>query len=195
MIAPESSDAYLRVNEIKNYLYCPRVSYYGLCLDMDRETDLSHAGVCAEQEAKRLMKRRKRALHAVHEGTRRYDVTLVSHRYRIVGRIDEIVDSAEGVYLVDYKDTSHDYGYWRMQMTAYRLAAIESGLNVLNCFVYTIPDQQYVPVVITAADERKLHGLIDSLLQMATSERCPPAVDKPGKCRSCQYANFCGDVF
>jgi CRISPR-associated exonuclease Cas4 len=190
-----ATDTYLRINEIKNYLYCARTVYYALCLGIDRETDLSHAGIDAEHTTKQRMRRRKGALHAVHGGERRFDVPLVSERYRLVGRLDELVVTSEGVYLVDYKDTDRDYGYWRMQMLAYRLAVEESGAQVLGCYIYSIPAQEYQLVEFRAGDERKLLALIDAIQRMLVDEHCPPPVEQIGKCRSCQYANFCGDVF
>lgn len=186
---------YTRINEIKNYLYCPRISFYTLCLRIDRETDLSLGGIAAEKRTKQLMKRRKNALHTVYNGIRHFDVLLESHRHHFLGRIDEIVETDEGVYLVDYKDTPHDYGYWLMQMTAYRLAALENGMDVLGCYVYIIPDQVFQPISPTMANERRLIALIKSIEEMVLSECCPPAVDKIGKCRSCQYVRICGDIY
>src|SRR5579871_6411125 len=77
---------YLRINELKNYTYCPRISFYALCLGIDRETGLSRAGIDAEAETKVRMKRRKQALHSVKEGERHFDVTVYSHTLQLVGR-------------------------------------------------------------------------------------------------------------
>jgi CRISPR-associated exonuclease Cas4 len=189
-----TTDGYLRINEIKNYLYCPRISYYLLCLHLDRTTDLSEGGIRSEQHVKRLMQRRKTALHAVHDGERQYDVTLVSHRHRLIGRIDEIVETARGVYLVDYKDTDQDYGYWQAQMTAYRFAAVEMGMTVRGCYIYTIPTKTYHEVNITGRVEKQVTAILAALHKMTQDEVMPPPVDHAGKCRSCQYQNFCGDV-
>ena len=112
MIAPPDEEllsTYLRINELKNYAYCPRISFYTLCLGIDRETGLSKMGIEAEAEVKTRMKRRKHALHAVVDGQRHFDVTVFSHTYRIVGRLDEVVEAADGIYLIDYKDTDRDY--------------------------------------------------------------------------------------
>lgn len=188
-------DRYLRINEIKNYLYCPRISYYALCLRLDRETDLSRGGIESEQQTKRLMKRRKQALHAVHDGIRQFDVHLVCSRYLLVARLDELIETAAGVYLVDYKDTDKDYGYWKVQMAAYQAAVEEAGMRVLGCYVYTIPAKKYHPVVIQPSDLHKLEAIVFALRDMVTVERCPPPAEQIGKCRSCQFANFCNDIF
>jgi CRISPR-associated protein Cas4 len=190
-----NSDDYLRINEIKNALYCPRISYYTLCLNIDRETDLSREGIAAEQTTKRRMQRRKQALHAIHEGERYFDLSLVSHRLRLVGRLDEWVKTEAGVYLVDYKDSTQDYGYWRLQMCAYRMAAEEMGERVLGAYIYSIPTKAYSEVVTTRKDMARLETLVGELRVMIEQERCPPPVSQVGKCRSCQYCRFCNDVF
>lgn len=190
-----NTDHYLRINEIKNYIYCPRISYYGLCLGLDRETGLSQMGVAAEAEVKGRMRRRKTALHAVVDGERHYDVPLVSHEARLIGRIDELIAVETGVYLVDYKDTDRDYGYWRAQMCAYRLCAVESGFGpVLGCSVYSIPTRQYHEVNFTRRDERTVLHLRDAVEALVMSEICPPPTPHTGKCRACQYRRFCNDV-
>jgi CRISPR-associated protein Cas4 len=190
-----NTDHYLRINELKNYLYCPRISYYLLCLRLDRETDLSKAGQAAESTTKQRMKRRKQALHAVHAGERRFDVPLVSHRHAVLGRLDEMVVTDEGVYLVDYKDTDKDYGYWHVQMWAYRQAAQEMGYKVLGCYIYSIPKKAYQPLTFKAQHEQTFLRIRQQVADMVENERCPDPVDHIGKCRSCQYARFCNDVF
>jgi CRISPR-associated exonuclease Cas4 len=190
-----NTDHYLRINEIKNYYYCARITYYALCLRLDRETGLSRMGVAAEAEVKGQMRRRRTALHAVVQGERRYDVALVSHTVRLTGRIDEMVITGGGSYLVDYKDTARDYGYWRAQMCAYRLCAAEQGLGpVLGCYVYTIPTQQYQEVRLTRRDEADVMGVRDAVEAMVGHEVCPPPTPHTGKCRTCQYRRFCNDV-
>lgn len=195
-IDPNNTDYYWRVNELKNMLYCPRISFYTLCLGIDRETGHSKVGIQAEAETKRKMRRRKHALHAVVEGERHFDVAVVNHELRLVGKLDEVVVTSDGLYLVDYKDTDKDYGYWRVQMTAYRLCLHSMiDLPILDAFVYAIPSQQYIQVKSTRRDEKKLNNLLDVLGTMVNTEQCPPPTAKQGKCRSCQYQRFCNDIF
>ncbi|MBN8593109.1 MAG: CRISPR-associated protein Cas4 [Anaerolineae bacterium] len=190
-----NTDDYLRINELKNYLYCPRISYYGLCLRLDRETHLSSGGIRAEASTKEKMKRRKGALHAIHAGEREFDVLVVHEGLRLIGRLDEVVRTAEGVYLVDYKDTDKDYGYWGVQMMAYRLGMEASGEQVLGSSIYSIPKQSYTEVKPTSRQRQQLEEAVQALAQMVAMERCPAATDHCGKCQSCQYARFCNDVF
>jgi len=186
---------YLRINEIKNYLYCGRISYYTLCLMLDRTTDLSEGGIREEKEAKQLMKRRKNALHAVHDGTRQFDVDVVHHELRYVGKVDEIVTTQAGIYLVDYKDTDRDYGYWQVQMMGYQLATEAMGYTVLGCYVYIIPKKEYKQVTFKPKHRQQLTDILSALREMVDKERMPEATTNTGKCLSCQYARLCNDVF
>lgn len=186
---------YLRINEIKNYLYCGRISYYKLCLMLDIETDLSKGGIREEQIAKKQMKRRKNALHAVHAGTRHFDVDVAHHDMRYVGKLDEMVITDGGVYVVDYKDTDRDYGYWQVQMLAYQLATEAMGHTVLGCYVYIISKKEYKQITFKPKHHHQLTSILADLREMVVSERMPEATDHTGKCLSCQYARWCGDVF
>ncbi len=186
---------YLRINELKNYTYCPRISFYALCLGLDRETGLSRTGIKAEAETKVRMKRRKHALHSVKEGQRHFDVTVYSHTLQLVGRLDEIVETSDGLYLIDYKDAVHDHGYWELQMGAYRRCAEETlKQTVLGLFVYDIGNQTYQPVNVTARAERQIRDIVAALHQMIDREICPPPTPHVGKCNVCQYIRFCNDI-
>lgn len=190
------TSTYLRINEIKNYLYCPRIAFYALCLRIDRETGLSQMGIQAEAKAKQRVQRRKGAIHAIHQGIRHFDVPVISHHYRLIGKLDEVVETETGLYLIDYKDTSQDYGYWQVQMCAYQVCVQElKSTPVLGCYIYSIPTQKYSPVKITPRDLQYLLELVERLDQLLISEVCPEPTPHIAKCRSCQYARFCNDVF
>lgn len=188
------TDHYLRINEIKNYCYCPRIPFYALCMGIDRETALSRMGIEREGQTKQRMKRRKHALHAVHDGARQMDVSVVHHELRLVGRIDEIVNTEEGVYVVDYKDTDRDYGYWRVQMLAYQRCLEAVGHKVLGCYVYTIPDQIYHLLKLTARDENRLKNILEVLWDMVEREVIPEPTTDLQRCRTCPYERLCNDV-
>lgn len=187
---------YWRINELKNFLYCARIAYYALVLGIDRTTGSSEAGIAAEEETRELMQRRRKALHAVVSGERRLSVPLVSHQLQLVGKLDEMIVAPDGVYLVDYKDTDRDYGYWQAQMTAYRLCAEEEpGVKVLECYIYTIPTRQYHLIPASAQGQRVLEKTLAFLRELTNTEVCPPPTPQIGKCRTCQYQRFCNDVF
>lgn len=187
-------DHYLRINEIKNYSYCFRIAYYTLCMRLDRETGLSSMGTLAEVETKRKMRRRQHALHAIVNGERHYNVMLISHKQRLIGRLDELIVTNNGCYLIDYKDTNRDHGYWKTQMCAYKICAAEQGFHVLGCYIYTIPTQQYVEIHPTPRDEKRVIQLRDTIEQMITTEICPDPTPHYSKCHVCQYRRFCNDV-
>jgi len=189
-----STDDYLRINEIKNYLYCPRIPYYALCMRTDRETSLSHMGVEHEATAKTRMKRRKYALHTIQRGRRLLDVPVVHHDMRLIGRIDEVVETNSGVYLVDYKDTDRDFGYWHVQIAAYQQCLESMGYLVLDSYIYSIPDQRYHTIKPTNRNRVKLAEIVETLQAMIVREVMPPPTPHHQKCQTCQYERFCNDV-
>ena len=187
-------DNYFRINEIKNYLYCPRIPFYALCLHIDRETALSRAGIESEGITKKKMKRRKHSLHAIHDGIRHFDVPVVLDNYALIGMIDEVIETDTGCYIVDYKDTDQDYGYWKIQLYAYRLGIEASGQQVLGCYVYTIPNQTYLEVKFSKRETKKLAEITKALQDMIDEQICPPPTAHEKKCHTCQYVHFCNDV-
>ena len=192
---PVDTTAFLRINELKNALYCMRISYYALCLDLDRITRLAELGVEAEQETKHRMKRRKHALHSIVDGERYLSVPVWSAELQLVGQVDELIIAEDGVYVVDYKDTVQDYGYWAVQMAAYGHCVRECfEVEVKGSYVYTIPDMTYHEVNITRRTTQKLTDILDQLYEMIQTQRCPPPAKQIGKCRSCQFSRFCNDV-
>jgi CRISPR-associated exonuclease Cas4 len=191
-----TTDHYLRINELKNYVYCPRITFYELCLDLNRATRLAELGIEAEKETKKRMRRRKHALHAITDGVRHLDVMVVSHAHRLIGKVDEVVETPAGLHVVDYKDTDRDYGYWKIQMQGYALCTAETlGRPILGTYIYIIPTQTYRPVKLTARDMKKLTTVIKCIETMLAQEICPPPTPHAGKCRTCQYRRFCNDVF
>jgi CRISPR-associated protein Cas4 len=189
-------DHYLRINEIKNYLYCARTAFYTLCMGLDRQTSLMQIGMEQEEATKQRMKRRKHALHAIHDGAERhFSIPIYHDGLRIVGQLDEAVQVPDGLYLVDYKDQQQDMGYWRVQMLAYRLCVQSMGQTVLGCYVYTLGDQTYHEIKPTKRDEKKLRDTITALWGLIEQDVCPPPTTKHAKCRSCRYLRFCNDIF
>ena len=188
------TDYYWRINELKNYIYCPRIAYYALCLGLDRNTAVAQAGIENEAEAKQRMKRRKHALHSVHEGVRQFDVMVVNHEFQYLGKVDEVVETESGVYLVDYKDTERDYGYWKPQMCAYKLAVEASNKTVLGCYIYVIPEKCYQEVEIRPRDQTSIIKVLREIQQMVAAEICPPPTPHWKKCQTCQFERFCNDV-
>lgn len=194
-MSARDTDRYLRVNDLKSYVYCPRIAFYTLCLRLNCSTPSSRLGAQAEIEVKEKIKRRVRALHTVVEGERQLNIMVFSHTLHLVGRIDEVVQTANGIHLIDYKDTDHDHGYWKMQMQGYVICAEETlGQPVLGAWLYIIPDQTYQPVTLTAQDRCDLEATLAAIRTMVERETCPPPTPHAGKCRVCPSRRFCNDV-
>jgi len=79
----------IRVNDIKQYAYCPRVVFYQYCMPVEKKaTWKMEQGKVAEAEIDKLEKRRKLREYRLADGERRFHVWLTSGRIGLSGKID-----------------------------------------------------------------------------------------------------------
>src|SRR5215208_377369 len=85
-------EAPFRVADLKQWVYCPRVLYYALCLPKVRPTTYKmEAGIEAGYNEEGREERRSLQPYGVEEGHREFDVALSSTRYGLRGKADLIV--------------------------------------------------------------------------------------------------------
>ena len=88
---------FLRVNDIKQYAYCPRVVFYQYSMPVQKKaTWKMEQGKIEEAEIDRLEKRRKLSGYRLAEGERRFHLWLSSKRLGLTGKLDLLIDSPEG---------------------------------------------------------------------------------------------------
>src|ERR1051325_3648497 len=86
----------LRVNDIKQYAYCPRVVFYQYCMPVNKKTTWKmEQGKIAEAQIDELEKRRKLREYRLAEGNRRFHVWVSSKRLGLSGRWDLWIDPPE----------------------------------------------------------------------------------------------------
>jgi len=197
---PDTSDAsiHLRVNDLKQFAYCPRIVFYQYTMPVQRKpTFKMEHGKAVEAIIERLESRRKLREYGLAEGTREFQVWLSSPRLGLSGRLDLMITTARGVFPVDFKDTldrvHHNH---HVQLCAYALL-IEDVLAqpVPAGFVYRVPCDDVVVVEITAELREETHRHIQAIRQMIVQERMPPATTVRARCTDCEYRNYCGDIF
>jgi CRISPR-associated exonuclease Cas4 len=197
---PDTSDAsiQLRVNDLKQFAYCPRIVFYQYTMPVQRKpTFKMEHGKAVETIIERLESRRQLREYGLAEGTRKFQVWLSSQRLGLSGRLDLMITTAQGVFPVDFKDTldrvHHNH---HVQLCAYALL-IEDVLvqPVPAGFVYRVPRNDVVVVEITAELRQETHQHIEAIRQMIGEERMPPPTARRARCTDCEYRNYCGDVF
>lgn len=97
----------VRVNDIKQYSYCPRIVFYQYSMPVEKKaTWKMERGKIEEDEIDRLEKRRKLSGYKLAEGKRQFHVWLSSERLGLTGKLDLLIDSPEGLFPVDFKLTT-----------------------------------------------------------------------------------------
>lgn len=189
------------VTDLKQYAYCPRIVVYTYCLPLVRPTTYKmEAGIAAHKQAAKLERRRTLAAYGLEEGVRHFDVSLRSSILGLQGRVDMIIEVADGaercLIPVEYKQTRRRIGrHVRRQLTAYAMM-LEENWNgtVHHGFVYAIPHRTSERIAITRRLREEVQDTVCAMRQMVEREVMPDPPRSRRGCVNCEYRRFCNDV-
>lgn len=200
------------VTDLKQMGYCRRLVYYAYCLPGLRvaRTHTMALGAEANQTTEALEHRRSLRAYGLRAGSRRFDVWLESETLGLCGRLDMLIESADEVIPVDYKDSDggaegrtnrsrrpsqavqHN---WALQLTAYALLVEEAvGRQVQRGFIYYIPTRRAREVRFTSALRDEVMSLLAEMREMIETERQPEPTPFRARCGACEFRRFCNDV-
>ena len=189
-----------RVTDLKQWVYCPRILYYHVCLPHVRPTTYKmQAGIQAgEAEAVREQRRSLRT-YGLKQGTRQFDVPVYSSRLGLRGKADMVIwveTPAPQVVVVDYK-LSHIAGeHFKLQLAAYALLLEEmSGSRAVYGFLYFIPARKAQKVLFREPLRRRLMNALETMHHMLYTESMPAPTPHRARCVNCEFRLFCNDVF
>jgi len=188
----------LRVNDIKQYAYCPRVVFYQYSMPVEKKaTWKMEQGKIEEAEIDRLEKRRKLSCYRLVEGERRFHFRLTSARLGLTGKLDLLIESPEGLFPVDFKwTTGRPHRNHILQLCAYALLLEDYFQQaVTKGFVYLIPQSDAVVFDLTAELKEQTEMMLEEIRRMIEKEEMPPPTPVRNRCTDCEYRNFCGDIF
>lgn len=205
----------LRVSDLKQYAYCPRIVYYQYVMPVDREPTYKMAhGKEAQVSLEALEKRRKLRAYrldsaapddptnrglkdGLDSGERIFNLWLRSERLGLNGRLDLLIHTVQGYYPVDFKYT--EGGVRRnhvLQLAAYALlveeryeTAVETG------FLYLIPAKDVVVLALTDEMKREVLETLAKVRRMIRQEAMPPPTPVRARCKDCEYQNYCADIW
>ncbi|MFZ5639837.1 MAG: CRISPR-associated protein Cas4 [Bacillota bacterium] len=187
----------LKVSDIKQFIYCPRVVFYQYVLPVDRKvTRKMEYGKLEHMELDRLEKRRKLKRYGLVDGERVFHTHLFSPRLNLEGKLDMHIRIGEKILPVEFKDTGRRVSLnHKYQLAAYALL-LEDAYNttIHHGFVYLHQRNEIVPVEITPGVRNYVMGIMNKIRRMARLELDPGPTRRRGKCVDCEYRNFCGDV-
>lgn len=188
----------IRVTDLKQWAYCPRVFYYHQCLPRVRPvTYKMRAGVEAGHAEEGREARRSLRAYGLSSGDREFDVPVRSARLGLRGQIDMVITVPETgeVIVVDYKLSTIAGRHFQLQLAAYAdMLGEVRGVTVRRGFLYSIPDRRAEEIRMDRRLIESARKAVEAMRRIAEREEMPPPVDNLRKCVSCEFRRFCNDV-
>ena len=188
----------IRVVELRQWSYCPRIVYYhGFMPGAARDTYKMKEGQRAQELIERLELRRTLGEYGLSAAERRFGLRITDEARGLTGTVDLVLQGVAGASVVDFKLTAGEVGdNHRIQLAGYAVL-VESalGLPVDTAFVYRIPDGKVFPVPMTEELRSRVDAAIASIRAMQRDEILPEPTAVRARCIECEYANFCADVW
>lgn len=188
----------VRVVDLKQWAYCPRVYYYQVCLPRVRPTTFKmRAGAEAGRGEVGREERRSLRNYGIEAGRREFDVALRSKKLGLRGELDMVI-TVEGTgetIPVDYKLSKVAGAHFQLQLTVYGMMLEEErGVEVQRGFLYEIPLRHAVEVRFDARLRQRAVRAVQAMREILEKESMPPPVTQRSKCISCEFRRFCNDV-
>ncbi|WP_447973990.1 CRISPR-associated protein Cas4 [Nitrospira sp. Kam-Ns4a] len=185
----------LRVNDLKQYDYCPRVVYYQYVMPVERKAmfKMEH-GKSAEAHIDELERRRTLRRYALPDGHRHFHVWLTSEELGLSGKLDLLIESSSGWFPVDFKETTGSVrANHAVQLCGYALLVEDAyGCAVTEGFIYLIPGNRVAPIALTAELKRETLERLDRIREMILAQRTPAPTPVRARCPECEYRNYPG---
>ena len=200
--ASEYAEWLLKVTDLKQFAYCPRIPYYHYCLPEVRPTTYKmDAGIRAQDRAEELERRRSLRAYGLTEGERHFNVSIASGQLGVSGQIDLVirhtVNGEERLIPVDYKLSRREPGrHFKLQLACYALLLEEAWqLPVEEGFLYLIPARKAVRVPVTTRLRNDVRRQLAEIRELVLAERMPAvSARQRSRCVDCEFRRFCNDM-
>lgn len=187
----------IRVTDLKQWAYCPRVFYYQHCLPHVRPTTYKmEAGAAAGRSEVGREERRSLRVYGIAQGEREFDVLVCSEKMGLRGEIDMVITVAGGeVIPVDYKMSKIAGVHFQLQLCAYGMMLEEMrGVTVQRGFLYSIPLRRAETIIFERRLRQRALQAIEAMQWIIVHETMPAPVKNLSKCVTCEFRRFCNDV-
>jgi CRISPR-associated exonuclease Cas4 len=184
------------ITDLKQYVYCPRIFYYHVCLPRIRPvTYKMRSGIDAHTDERQKASRRSLKMYDTVSGNRFFEVPVQSAILGLSGQIDEVVETESELIPVDYKQARKDGYHFKLQLTAYAMLLEEATDRTVNRgFLYLILTRKAVEVSITAKLRHEVRRALTGMRAIAEQEMMPPPTVWRQRCVDCEFRLFCNDV-
>jgi CRISPR-associated exonuclease Cas4 len=198
MTPPSQAPLPLRVHDLKQWAYCPRIVFYNYVMPVQgKRTYKMEHGRHTEEAIDRLEKRRKLTEFGLANGRRQFHVWCNSYRLGLSGKLDLLIDSPNGLFPVDFKATEASVRENHIvQLCGYALLLEEKFRRTVDHgFIFLSPIEEIVPIDITTERKQRVHDLLNEIRSAILREATPPPAELLARCENCEYRNYCGDIF
>lgn len=191
----------LRVIDLKQYAYCPRIVYYEYCLgDVRPTTYKMDAGIKAQDRVNTLEERRGLRAYGLQSGTRHYHVPVQSEKLGLSGQVDMVIetndDARARLVPVDFKLSRREPGtHFKLQLACYAMMLEDDwGLPVEEGAIYLIPSKRVIKVSMSTRLRNQAIRQLLAIRELVTTQRVPPPTSRRSRCINCEFRRFCNDV-
>lgn len=188
---------YITPSDIIEFTYCKRFTYFMKCLGISQHEEKRFKVQMGREVHKKRESQNKDYLRKkINTREKLLDVNLVSEKYEIRGKADEIHYLEDGTMCpLDYKFAEYNeklFETYKSQLILYALMIEDVfGKRVNKGFiVYCREGNRLVEVDITEEDKEKVYSYIDEYRKVLDGYFPNPTKQK-SKCLDCCYTNIC----
>ena len=188
----------LRVNDLKQFEYCPRIVFYNTVMPVERKTTVKmERGKQEELRLDSLETRRSLKRYELGAGERRFHVWLGSAALGLSGKLDLLIISPKGYFPVDFKYTrGRPHRNHLFQLSGYALLVEEKfRTRVDTGFIYLAPVQQIISVPLTMQLKEEVLDCLRQIRGIIEEGILPRPTPVRSRCEECEFRNYCGDIF
>lgn len=188
----------LRVNDLKQFEYCPRIVFFNTVQPVERKVSVKmRRGQEVEFHIEALEARRSLRRYGLARGERQSRVWLSAPQLGLSGQIDMLIRSGDEAFPVDFKYTrDRPRANHRLQLAAYALLVEEAlRIPVRTGFLYLVPLEQLVRVPITVELRQRCRDRMAEIRTMIEEQWMPDPTPVRERCSECEFRNYCGDIF
>jgi CRISPR-associated exonuclease Cas4 len=188
----------LRVNDLKQYEYCPRIVFYNTVMPVDRKVTVKmERGKEEELRLDALEKRRNLRRYQLGSGQRHFHFWLDSVALGLSGKLDLLIVSPKGYFPVDFKYTrGRPHRNHIFQLAGYALLLEENFRTQVEAgFIYLVPTQEVVTIELNERLRKKTFYMLGEIRSMIREGILPAPTPVRARCEDCEFRNYCGDIF
>jgi CRISPR-associated exonuclease Cas4 len=188
----------LRVNDLKQFEYCPRIVFYNTVMPVERKNTVKmQRGKDEEFKLDALEKRRTLKRYQLGAGERHFHVWLESANLGLSGKLDLLIISPQGLFPVDFKYTrGRPHRNHVFQLAGYALLVEEKfQTRVETGFIYLAPIQEIVAINLAQQLKERTLAILSEMREMIRDRILPPPTAVRSRCEECEFRNYCGDIF